>query len=65
MVLERFRTGLLFMLRLSTIFGFKYRASTRPRLLAFKIRLENESLVRTPIRRNLLKWDQYDLDLAI
>ena len=42
------------MLRLNSIFGFKYRASTRPRLQAFKIRLENESRVGTPIRRNLL-----------
>ena len=53
MVFERFRTGMVFVLRLNTIFGFKYRASTRPRLLAFKIHLENESQVGTPIRRNL------------
>ena len=47
---------ILIVLRLNTIFGFKYRASTRPRLLAFKIHLENESRVRTPIRRNLKCW---------
>ena len=32
MEIERFRTGLVFVLRLNTIFDFKYRASTRPRL---------------------------------
>ena len=53
MVLERFRTGLVFVLRLNTIFVCRYRASTRPRLQAFKIRLEDESRVGTPIRRNL------------
>ena len=41
------------------IFGFKYRASTRPRLLAFKIRLENESRVGTPIRRNLIRLNDF------
>ena len=55
MVFERFRTGLVFMLRLNTIFDFKYQASTRPRLLAFEIRLENESRVGTPLRQNLCK----------
>ena len=50
-VYERFRTGLVFVLRLNTIFGFKYWASTRPRLQAFKICFENESRVGTPIRR--------------
>ena len=54
MVFEQFRTGLVFVLRLNTIFGFKYRASTRPRLQAFKIRLENESRVGTPICRSLM-----------
>ena len=53
MVFERFRTRLVFVLRLNTIFGCRYRASTRPRLQAFKIRLEDESQVRTPIRQNL------------
>ena len=54
MVFQRFQTGLVFVLRLNTIFGFKYRALTRPRLQAFKIRLENESRVGTPIRQNLV-----------
>ena len=36
-----------------TIFGFKYRASTRSRLQALKIRLENKSRIGTQIRRNL------------
>ena len=54
-VFEPFRTGLVFVLRLNTIFGFKYRASTQPRLLAYKIRLENESRVGTLLRRNFLE----------
>ena len=57
MVFERFRTGLVFVLQLNTIFGFKYQATTQPRLLAFKFRLENESRVGTPLRRNLEKDD--------
>ena len=40
-------------IRLNTILGFQYRASTRLRLQTFKIRLENESRVGTPLRRNL------------
>ena len=47
-------TGLVFVLRLNTILGFEYWASTRPRLQTFKIRLENKSWVGTLIRQNLL-----------
>ena len=54
MILEQLGTGLVFVLRLNTILGFQYRGSTQPRLQTFKIRLENESRVGTPIRRNLL-----------
>ena len=53
MVFEQVRTGLVFVLRLNTILGFQYRALTRLRLQTFKTRLENESRVGTPIRRNL------------
>ena len=59
MVFEQFRTGLVFLLRLNTIFGFKYRASTRPRLQAFKIRLENESRVGPLMRQNLIPTLQH------
>ena len=52
-IFERVRTGLVFMLRLNTILGFQYRASTRLRLQTFKTRLVNESREGTPIRRNL------------
>ena len=57
MVFEQFWTRLVFVLWLNTIFGFKYRASTWPRLQAFKIRLKNKSRVGTPIRQNLLVTD--------
>ena len=43
------------MLQLNTIFVCRYRASTQPRLQAFKIRLEDESWVGTPICRNLVR----------
>ena len=53
MVIERFQTGLVFVLRLITIFDIHYRASTRPRTQSLKIHLGFESQVGTPIRRNL------------
>ena len=53
MIFARVQTGLLFVLRLNTILGFQYRASTQLRLQTFKIRLENETRVGTPICRNL------------
>ena len=53
-IFERVRTGLVIVLGLTTILGFKYRASTQLRLQTFKTRLENESRVSTPIRRNLV-----------
>ena len=55
---ERVRTGLVFVLRLNTILGFQYRASTQPRLQTFKICLKNEYRVGTPICRNLLNTIQ-------
>ena len=54
MIFEQVQTVLVFVLRLNMIFGFQYRASTRLRLQTFKIRLENESQVGTPLRLNLL-----------
>ena len=53
-IFERFLIGLVFVLCLNTIFGFHYRASTRPRSQTFQIRLENESPDGTPLHRNLL-----------
>ena len=53
-IFELVPTGLVFVLPLSTILGFHYRASTRPRTQTFKIRLEIESRVGTPLRQNLL-----------
>ena len=44
-IFEQFRTGLVFVLRLNTILGFRYRAWIRPRTQTYKIRLENESRV--------------------
>ena len=54
-ILERLRTGLVFVLRLITIFGFHHRTSTQPRSQTFKIRLKNESWVGTPFCWNLTK----------
>ena len=54
MIFEQLQTGLVFVIRLNTILGFRYRASTRPRQQTFMIWLENESRVGTPIRRNLV-----------
>ena len=53
MIFEPVRTGLVLVFRLNTILGFPYRASTQPSLHTFKIRLENEYRVGTPIRCNL------------
>ena len=53
-IFERLRTGLIFVVRLNTILGFRYRASTGLRSQTFKTQLENESRVGTPIRRNLV-----------
>ena len=53
MIFERVRTRLVLVLRLNTIFGFQYRASTGLGLQTFKTRLEKKSQVGTPIRRNL------------
>ena len=52
-IFERFLIGLVFVLRLNTIFGFNYWASTQPRSQTFMIRLENKSRVGTPLRQNL------------
>ena len=52
-VIERVRTGLVFVLPLKTILGFQYRALTWPRLQTFKTRLKNESQVGTPHSWNL------------
>ena len=60
MIFERVQTGLVFVLRLNTILGFQCRASTRPRLQTFKIHLEKESWVATPIRRNLVSAGRQD-----
>ena len=49
------RTGLIFVLHLNSIFGLQYRASTRPRSQTFKIPLEKESRVGTPLCQNLVK----------
>ena len=61
MIFERVQTGLVLVLRLNTILGFQYRASTRPSLQTFKTRLENESRVGTPIRQNLVNLDLQSL----
>ena len=53
MIFKQVQTGLVFVLQLNTILGFQYRASTPTRLQTFKIRIENESRVDTPLRRNL------------
>ena len=53
MIFEPVRTGLVLVFRLNTILGFQYRASTQPSLHTFKIRLENEYRVGTPICCNL------------
>ena len=60
----RVKTGVIIVLRLNTILGFQYRASTRLRLQTFqdstrerilsKTQLENESWVSTPICQNLI-----------
>ena len=60
MIFEWVQTGLIFVFRLNTILGFQYLASTRPRLRTFKIRLENEYRVGTPIRRNLESQIQFN-----
>ena len=43
------QSGLVFVLRLNRILGFQYKVSTRPRTQTFKIRLENESRIGTPL----------------
>ena len=53
MIFEPVRTGLVLVFRLNTILGFPYRALTQPSLHTFKIRLENEYRVGTPIGCNL------------
>ena len=52
-----------FVLRLNTILGFQYRASTRLRLQVFKTQFENESRVGTPIRQNLVFTYSLKVDL--
>ena len=54
MIFKQVRTGLVIVLRLNTISGFQYWASTRPRTQTFKSRLKNESRVGTLLCRNLL-----------
>ena len=53
-IFERVRTRLEFMLRLNTILGFQYQASTQPRTQTFKIHFENKSRVKTPLGQNLM-----------
>ena len=54
LVFDHFRTGLVFVLRVNIILGFQNQASTRLRAQTFKIRLNNESRVGTPLCRNLV-----------
>ena len=55
LVFDHFQTGLVFVLCVNTILEFQNQASTRLRAQTFKISLDNESRVGTPLRRNLLK----------
>ena len=52
LIFEQVRTRFVFVL--PTILGFQDRISTRPRTQTFKIRLEKESWVGTPLCQNLL-----------
>ena len=65
MIFKRVPTGLVFVLRLNTILGFQYRASTRPRLQTFKTQLENESRVSTPIRQNLMNKELQSISFQL
>ena len=54
LVFGQIQVGLEFVLCVSTILGYHYRALTRLRLQSFGIRLDNEPRVGTPLRRYLL-----------
>ena len=53
LVFGQIRVGLDFVLCVSTILGYHYRASSRLRLESFGICLDNKPRVRTPLRRYL------------
>ena len=53
LVFRQIRVGLELVVRVSTILGNCYRASTRLRYQRLEVRHEDEPLVRTLIRQNL------------
>ena len=73
LVFDHFRTGLVFVLCENTILGFQNRASTRLMAQTFKIRLDNQSRVGTPLRQNLIEtrrgtmlyWDKRLLPITV
>ena len=55
LVLGQIRVGLEFVLCVSTILSYHYRASTWLRLQSFGICLDNEPRVETPFCENLVR----------
>ena len=57
LVFHQIQVGLEFLLRVSMILGYHYRASTWLRLQSLGIRLDNEPRYGTLLRRNLVLID--------